>query len=145
MADDFRHLRLERDPRGVATVTFDVKDSPVNVFNDEVVRELRQVVEQLERDPPRAVVFRSAKPSGFIAGADVHQIRRLETEDEVRTVLAAGQRVVRPRRAAAVPNRRGHPRAVSGRRAGVRARLPPPRRPRRRADEARLARGACSG
>ena len=46
MADDFRHLRLERDARGVATVTFDVQDSPVNVFNDEVARELQQVVEQ---------------------------------------------------------------------------------------------------
>jgi 3-hydroxyacyl-CoA dehydrogenase / enoyl-CoA hydratase / 3-hydroxybutyryl-CoA epimerase len=91
MSDDFRHMRLERDARGVATVTFDVKDSPVNVFNDEVARELQQVVEQLERDPPKAAVFRSGKPAGFLAGADVRQIRRLETEDEVRAVLTAGQ------------------------------------------------------
>jgi 3-hydroxyacyl-CoA dehydrogenase/enoyl-CoA hydratase/3-hydroxybutyryl-CoA epimerase len=91
MADDFRHLRLDRDPRGVATVWFDVQGVPVNVFNDEVFRELQQVVGQLERDPPQAVEFRSAKPSGFLAGADVHQIRRLESEAEVRAVLAAGQ------------------------------------------------------
>ena len=93
MADDFRHLRMERDARGVATVIFDVKDSPVNVFNDEVAQELQQVVEQIERDPPKAAVFRSAKPAGFIAGADVHQIRRLKTEDEVRAVLTAGQQL----------------------------------------------------
>lgn len=90
MSDVFQHLRLDRDTRGVATVTFDVKGSPVNVFNDEVVRELRQVVEQLERDPPRAAVFRSAKPAGFVAGADVHRIRQIESEAEVRTVLTAG-------------------------------------------------------
>jgi 3-hydroxyacyl-CoA dehydrogenase/enoyl-CoA hydratase/3-hydroxybutyryl-CoA epimerase len=91
MADDFRHLRLDRDTRGVATVSLDVQDAPVNVFNDEVFRELQQAVEQLERDPPRAVAFRSAKPSGFLAGADVHLIRRLESEAEVRAVLTAGQ------------------------------------------------------
>ena len=62
---------MERDARGVATVIFDVKDSPVNVFNDEIAQELQQVVEQIERDPPKAAVFRSAKPAGFIAGADV--------------------------------------------------------------------------
>src|SRR5688572_28468137 len=91
MADDFRHLRLDRDTRGVATVSIDVQGVPVNVFNDELFGELRQAVGQLERDPPRVVAFRSAKPSGFLAGADVHQIRRLESEAEVRTVLAAGQ------------------------------------------------------
>src|SRR5262245_10890767 len=90
MSNGFQHLRPDRDPRGVATVTFDVQGSPVNVFNDEMFRELGRAVEQLERDPPRAVVFRSAKPSGFIAGADVHRIRQIESESEVRTVLAAG-------------------------------------------------------
>jgi len=93
MSDDFRHLRLDRDARGVATATFDVKDSPVNVFNDEVARELQRVVERLERDPPKVAVFRSGKPAGFFAGADVRQIRRLATEDEVRAVITAGQQL----------------------------------------------------
>lgn len=94
MSDGFQHLRLERDPRGVATVTFDVQGSPVNVFNDAVFRDLHRAIEQLERDPPRAVIFRSAKASGFMAGADVHHIRRIETEGEVRTVLAAGHELL---------------------------------------------------
>lgn len=90
MWDGFQHLRLDRDARGVVTVTFDVKGAPFNVFNDEVFRDLEHAVEEFERDPPRAVVFRSAKPSGFMAGADVHHIRQIESETEVRTVLAAG-------------------------------------------------------
>src|SRR5438105_5031188 len=93
MADEFRHLRLERDARGVATVTIDVQGSPMNVFNDEVFADLQAVVEHIEKDPPRLVVFRSGKPSGFLAGADVKQIRRLTTADEVRAVLAAGQQL----------------------------------------------------
>ncbi|MDB5309003.1 MAG: fadJ [Gemmataceae bacterium] len=90
MTDDFRHLRLDRDGRGVATVSFDVQGSPVNIFNDEVVRELQEVVGRLERQPPRVVVFRSGKPSGFLAGADLRRIQQIQTEEEVRGVLAAG-------------------------------------------------------
>jgi 3-hydroxyacyl-CoA dehydrogenase/enoyl-CoA hydratase/3-hydroxybutyryl-CoA epimerase len=84
------HLRMDRDARGVATVTFDVQGVPMNVFNEEVFRELESVVAGLERDPPRLVVFRSAKASGFLAGADVHSIRQMRTADEVRMVLSAG-------------------------------------------------------
>jgi 3-hydroxyacyl-CoA dehydrogenase/enoyl-CoA hydratase/3-hydroxybutyryl-CoA epimerase len=84
------HLRTDRDARGVATVTFDVQGVPMNVFNEEVFRELEQVVAQLERDPPKLVAFRSAKASGFLAGADVHTIRQMRTTDEVRMVLSAG-------------------------------------------------------
>ena len=71
MPDDFRHMRVDRDERGVATVNIDVKDSPVNVFNEDVTGELQRVVEGIERDPPKVLVFRSGKPSGFLAGADV--------------------------------------------------------------------------
>jgi 3-hydroxyacyl-CoA dehydrogenase/enoyl-CoA hydratase/3-hydroxybutyryl-CoA epimerase len=88
---DFRQLQLTRDARGVVTVTFDVPDSPMNVFNDAVVRELAEVVSLLEREPARVVVFRSAKPSGFFAGADVHHIRRIGTQAEAGMVQSVGQ------------------------------------------------------
>ncbi|MCE9563455.1 MAG: enoyl-CoA hydratase/isomerase family protein [Planctomycetes bacterium] len=90
---DLQHLRLDRDERGVATVTFDVRGTPLNVFNDEVIGELRTVIDELERDPPRVVVFKSGKSSGFFAGADVNRIQQLETPDEVRVVIDAGHDV----------------------------------------------------
>ncbi len=89
----FRQLRLERDSRGVATVTFDVEGSPVNVFADEVIGELTEVVASLEHDPPRAVVFRGGKPSGFLAGADVKRIQSLPGEAEAREVQKIGQQL----------------------------------------------------
>ncbi len=93
MSQDYNHLRLERDSRGVATVTFDVAESPVNVFNSAVMHDLQDVLMLLEAESPRVVVFRSGKASGFFAGADVRQIRSLSTEDEVRAVLLAGQEI----------------------------------------------------
>jgi 3-hydroxyacyl-CoA dehydrogenase / enoyl-CoA hydratase / 3-hydroxybutyryl-CoA epimerase len=90
MPDDFQNLRLERDTRGVVTVTLDVKDSPVNIFSESLFAEFREVVTRLESEPPKVLVFRSGKPTGFMAGADVKQIRRLGTADEVRAVIDAG-------------------------------------------------------
>ena len=37
MDNDFRHLRLELDGRGVMTVWFDVQGVPINIFNDKVL------------------------------------------------------------------------------------------------------------
>jgi 3-hydroxyacyl-CoA dehydrogenase / enoyl-CoA hydratase / 3-hydroxybutyryl-CoA epimerase len=88
---DFRQLQFTRDANNIVTVTFDVPDSPMNVFNNAVVRELVEVLSLLEREPARAVVFHSAKPSGFFAGADVHHIRELATPDEATAVQSVGQ------------------------------------------------------
>ena len=91
MPDRFRHLRTERDERGIETITIDLQDAPVNVFNAELAAELVEVVARLERDPPRMAVFRSGKESGFLAGADVREIQRIRTEEEAHAVTAAGQ------------------------------------------------------
>ncbi|MCS7022592.1 MAG: 3-hydroxyacyl-CoA dehydrogenase NAD-binding domain-containing protein [Gemmataceae bacterium] len=85
------HLRVEQDHRGVAVATIDVAGMPVNVITEGLVRELGELVQQWERDAPRAIVFRSGKSSGFLAGADVRQIQRLRTVEEVQAVLRAGQ------------------------------------------------------
>jgi 3-hydroxyacyl-CoA dehydrogenase/enoyl-CoA hydratase/3-hydroxybutyryl-CoA epimerase len=93
MTTAFKHFLVERDARNVAVVTIDVQGSPVNIFADEVVQELIEIVNQLERETPRAVVFRSNKPTGFLAGADVKRIQRIPTEEEARTVQSVGQQL----------------------------------------------------
>jgi 3-hydroxyacyl-CoA dehydrogenase/enoyl-CoA hydratase/3-hydroxybutyryl-CoA epimerase len=93
MTTVFKNFLVVRDANGVATVTFDVQGSPVNVFADEVVEELIRIVDSLEQETPKAVVFRSNKPSGFLAGADVKRIQRIPTKDEARSVQAIGQQL----------------------------------------------------
>ena len=141
MADDFRHLRLDRDTRGVATVSLDVQ----GVAGQRLQR----------RGVPGTPAGGRATRTRPAAGGGVPQREAVRVPGRggrppdpaarVRNRGADGPRrgagVVRPRRAAAVPDGRGHPRAVPGRRAGARARLPSPRRPRRRADQDRVARG----
>ena len=80
----FEQLHVEWDARHVVTVTFDAAHRPVNVFDESLLRELGQVVDDLEVDgATRLVVFRSAKPSGFLAGADVHLIQEIASTEDV--------------------------------------------------------------
>jgi len=93
MSDDFHHFSVERDNRGVVTVWFDVEGFPVNVFSDDVIAELTRIVDDLEHVTPPLVLFRSRKPSGFLAGADVRHIQRMETADEARAAIDAGRQL----------------------------------------------------
>lgn len=87
----FKHFRLFRDDRDVVTVWIQHADRSINVFDDEVIAELRRIVGDLEDDRlAKLVVFRSAHETGFMAGADVGKIADL-TVAEVDEALAAGQ------------------------------------------------------
>src|SRR5690606_27800523 len=50
-------------------------------------------VERLAIDPPAGVVFRSAKATGFVAGADVREFRDFDARGTVNDALARGQLV----------------------------------------------------
>ena len=68
---DYTHLRLERDWEGVARLWLDKADSSTNTLSSDVLAELGGVLDELEAAPPSGLVIVSAKPGGFIAGADI--------------------------------------------------------------------------
>ncbi|QDV70194.1 Fatty acid oxidation complex subunit alpha [Rosistilla carotiformis] len=89
--NDYKHFRVYRDDRDVVTVWIQHASRSVNVFDDEVIAELWQIVSDLEDDRlAKLVVIRSAHESGFMAGADVTKIAQL-TAVEVDEALATGQ------------------------------------------------------
>lgn len=88
-----QHFRIEHHDEDRITVWVDVADRSVNVFSDSVIIELENVVDTLESDPVRLVAFRSAKESGFFAGADVLQISQLKGDEEVDNALLRGQKL----------------------------------------------------
>ncbi len=86
--------QLERDAEGVAWLTLDVPGSSANTLGRAVMQELDARLAELEAAPPRGVVIRSGKASGFIAGADIREFRGLETEQGAYELVRAGQRVL---------------------------------------------------
>src|ERR1700689_2884773 len=71
----YRHFKLTRDADGIAWLLFDREGASANTLSADVIAELGNVLEALESQRPTGLVIRSAKTSGFIAGADVNEFR----------------------------------------------------------------------
>lgn len=77
---------------GVAVVTFDLPNEPVNKISQAVGWELEELLDRLARDEVvKSVVLRSGKPDVFIAGADIEEFIRLRTPDEATRLSRDGQ------------------------------------------------------
>ncbi|MGA8613792.1 MAG: 3-hydroxyacyl-CoA dehydrogenase NAD-binding domain-containing protein [Xanthobacteraceae bacterium] len=93
-AGTWTHWRMRTDEDGIAWLLFDKKDSSANTLSEEVLTELNAILEKLEREPPWGVVIRSAKPSGFIAGADIAQLRGVTDMAQIEALLTRGHAVL---------------------------------------------------
>ena len=85
---------VANDEDGVAWLLFDKKDSSANTLSVDVLVELNAILEKLEREQPRGLVIRSAKRSGFIAGADIAQFRGVSDAGQIEAVLTQGHAVI---------------------------------------------------
>jgi 3-hydroxyacyl-CoA dehydrogenase/enoyl-CoA hydratase/3-hydroxybutyryl-CoA epimerase len=90
----FRHWRLEARADGVIVVAIDREGQAVNALSQEMLVELDALLERLAIDPPRGVVFRSGKASGFVAGADVREFREFDARGTVDDALFRGQQAL---------------------------------------------------
>ncbi len=76
------HWKFKSDENQILWLACDKKDASANVLSDAVMRELEQCLDYLETANPRGLVIHSAKPSGFIAGADVSEFTLLKDQDQ---------------------------------------------------------------
>ncbi len=90
----YRHFKLTRDADGVAWLLFDREGASANTLSAEVLTEFDTVLSALESERPAGLVIRSAKTSGFIAGADVTEFRGATDPVAVETQIARAHAVV---------------------------------------------------
>ena len=90
----FRHFRLTRDGDGIAWLLFDSANASANTLSADVIEELDSVLAALESPRPVGIVIRSAKRSGFIAGADVNEFRGATDARAVETAIGRAQAVI---------------------------------------------------
>src|SRR5258706_5204004 len=74
-SSSWRNWRLARDEDDIAWLALDKAGANANTLSVDVLSELDAVLASLEKNLPRGLVLRSAKPSGFIAGADIGEFR----------------------------------------------------------------------
>jgi 3-hydroxyacyl-CoA dehydrogenase/enoyl-CoA hydratase/3-hydroxybutyryl-CoA epimerase len=90
----YRHFKLTRDADGIAWLLFDREGASANTLSADVIEELDLVLAALESQRPTGVVIRSAKKSGFIAGADVNEFRGATDPRTVETGIGRAHQVI---------------------------------------------------
>ncbi len=91
---DLCHWRSHRDPAGIVWLLLDKHESRTNTLSGAVLDELGTCLARWAPAPPRALVIRSAKPDGFIAGADINEFSGASDRSEVETRLRKAHGVV---------------------------------------------------
>lgn len=100
----YRNFKLTRDEDGIAWLLFDRADTSANTLSADLLEELDAIVTALESQRPTGLVVRSAKKSGFIAGADVNEFRGVTDPGAVETQIGRAHAVIDRLEALRVPS-----------------------------------------
>ncbi|MBI5900556.1 MAG: enoyl-CoA hydratase/isomerase family protein [Rhodocyclales bacterium] len=90
---NFKHWKLEREADamdGIAWAILDTADSSTNTLGAEVMTELGLILDECEKNPPKGLIFRSAKEAGFIAGANIEEFTSADTPEKARALIQRG-------------------------------------------------------
>jgi 3-hydroxyacyl-CoA dehydrogenase / enoyl-CoA hydratase / 3-hydroxybutyryl-CoA epimerase len=91
---DTQTWSLQIDADRIAWLVCDTPGASTNVLSAPVLRDLAAQLEEIAAKPPAGVVIRSAKTSGFIAGADIKEFLKIRTPEEGYELVRAGQTVL---------------------------------------------------
>jgi 3-hydroxyacyl-CoA dehydrogenase / enoyl-CoA hydratase / 3-hydroxybutyryl-CoA epimerase len=103
-ASPYRHFRLTRDADGIAWLLFDREGASANTLSAAVMEEFEKILTELEGQRPSGLVIRSAKKSGFIAGADVNEFRGATDPSLVEKEISRAHAVIDRLEALRVPS-----------------------------------------
>jgi len=90
----WQHWKLARDEKDIAWLFFDRQEASVNVLSQDAISELGVVLEYLESKLPKGLVIRSAKASGFCAGANIEEFLGQSDEKEIVSKLQEAHAIV---------------------------------------------------
>jgi 3-hydroxyacyl-CoA dehydrogenase/enoyl-CoA hydratase/3-hydroxybutyryl-CoA epimerase len=85
---------VEHDADRVAWLVCDTPGTSTNVLSAAVLRDLAAHLGDIAAKHPVGVVIRSAKPGGFIAGADIKEFLKIRSPEEGYELVRAGQAVL---------------------------------------------------
>ena len=87
---NYKHWKLDTDADQLAWLSFDKADTATNTLSGEVMAELDAIIGALAKAAPRGLVIRSAKASGFIAGADVEEFTKIQSAADALAIVRRG-------------------------------------------------------
>jgi 3-hydroxyacyl-CoA dehydrogenase/enoyl-CoA hydratase/3-hydroxybutyryl-CoA epimerase len=86
-------LVIDKD-NGIANLWLDVPGKTYNVFNRQVLGDLKSAFDRVAPDSSiKLLLIRGRKKNGFVAGADLHEFQTINTSDQAMALSAAGQQL----------------------------------------------------
>lgn len=91
----YKNWQLSTDENNILWLALDRADSSVNTLNRAVLEEFEQILDSLVQGKltPTALIIKSGKSNGFIAGADISQFSQLTDVNEAFELVRKGQMV----------------------------------------------------
>lgn len=86
----FANWTLQRDADGTAWAILDRQNASTNVLTAEVMAELATLLDECDHQVPKALIFKSGKAAGFIAGADIEELARLDSGAAAHALIRRG-------------------------------------------------------
>lgn len=83
-----KNLTFEIKENGLGWLEWDQPHSSVNLFSLSFIEELESFINQVEKNPLKALILVSKKPLVFCAGADVKALQKFQTEQDISGILA---------------------------------------------------------
>ncbi len=93
MSIEISDWQVHSDDEGILWLTLDKQDTATNVLSASVLDQLNVLIDQVLQNNPVAVIIRSGKKSGFIAGADVREFLQVSNRQEALIMIKRGQKV----------------------------------------------------
>ncbi len=87
---NLQHWRVEVAADGIAAAILDKAGESANSLSVAVMAELGQILDAFDKTPPKALIFRSGKDAGFIAGADIQEFTQLDSAEKGRALVERG-------------------------------------------------------
>lgn len=88
------HWRWAKDEEGLVWLIFDRAGESANTLSAEALAEFDKVIGDVHKSGARGLVIRSAKNSGFIAGADIREFTRIRDAAEMEAMLRKGHGIL---------------------------------------------------
>ena len=82
--------KVETDDNNISWLHFDTPGASANLLSQAAIKELDDLLKELEKSPPQALIILSDKKDSFIFGADIKEFTALENKEQALAFMHKG-------------------------------------------------------
>tara|TARA_A100001015_G_scaffold314033_1_gene422638 strand:- start:554 stop:1456 length:903 start_codon:yes stop_codon:yes gene_type:complete len=89
------NIKFKIDSQNIGHLTFDLKNEKVNILRSDILKELENKLTLIAKNKKiKSLIIGSNKENNFIAGADINEIKDIDSAKKSREIVAIGQNIL---------------------------------------------------